>query len=208
MPEPEIQIARDGEVLGSLPESDVVELLRLGFFRPEDHYLRPGMTASRPLSELSPSAVQRDSAAAPASWIKKARKVVVDTSSNLAHTAQTTAGRLRTLATQNSSAATQAANRFLEGYVPQIRTAVSRLNASKPIQTIRTGVQNDEMMRKTFGAVYDCLPKPVCRFISEERFIAFCLKRRNGLLGIAVPSEKKDNESQANPHDAPPSDGV
>src|SRR5678816_4814464 len=107
MPEPEMQISRDGAMLGSLPESDVVELLRLGFFRPEDHYLRPGMTASRPLSELSPSAGQHDSAAAPASWIKKARKVVVDTSSNLAHTAKTTAGRLRTLATQNSSAVTQ-----------------------------------------------------------------------------------------------------
>lgn len=61
-------------------------------------------------------------------------------------------------------------------------------------------VQDDEFMRKTFGAVYDCLPKPVCRFIGEERFIAFCLEHRRRLVapndaaecGVAEPEMGKD----------------
>jgi hypothetical protein len=39
-------------------------------------------------------------------------------------------------------------------------------------------------MRKTFGAVYDCLPKPVYRFVSEAAFIEFCMARRRKLLGL------------------------
>ena len=50
MAESEIQIIRDGEVLGSLPKEDVLELLRLGFFRPDDQYSSGEMIASRPLS--------------------------------------------------------------------------------------------------------------------------------------------------------------
>ena len=35
---------------------------------------------------------------------------------------------------------------------------------------------------KVFGAAYDCLPKPVSRFVPEQQFIAFCMKHRAQLL--------------------------
>jgi hypothetical protein len=38
------------------------------------------------------------------------------------------------------------------------------------------------MMRKLFGAAYDCLPRPVQRFVGEEKFVNFCMQRRQKLL--------------------------
>jgi len=202
MADSEIQVLRDGEVLGSLPKEDVLELLRLGFFRPDDHYSSAEMIASRPLSELA-SSIEEERLDQQSSWLERARQTVADTTNSLAHSARETAGRLRSLATGTPPALTRATNKFLEGYLPQIRTAVSRVTAIRPMQALRVGVQDEEVMRKTFGAVYDCLPRPVCRFISEERFITFCLERRNGLLGSNDSGEKERHDSPATSDDDP-----
>ena len=207
MPEPEVQILRDGEVLGSLPKDDAVELLRLGFFRAADHYLSANMEESRPLSELAAAAAGTERSSPQASWIERARQTVADTTTTLAQSARETAGRLRSLAAGTPPALTRTTNKLLEGYLPQIRAAVIRVTASRPIQAIRAGVHDDEMMRKTFGAVYDCLPRPVSRFVSEERFIAFCLERRNGLLGMNDPGENQRHETPTTFDGTPPVGG-
>lgn len=203
MADSEIQVLRDGEVLGSLPKEDVLELLRLGFFRPDDQYSSAEMIASRPLSELAALSIEAERLNQQSSWIARARQTVADTTSSLAQSARETAGRLRSLATGTPPALTRATNRFLEGYLPQIRTALSHVTASRPLQALRVGVQDEEVMRKTFGAVYDCLPRAVCRFISEERFITFCLERRNGLLGSNDSGEKERHDSPATSDDDP-----
>jgi hypothetical protein len=48
----------------------------------------------------------------------------------------------------------------------------------------QAAMRDDEFMRKLFGATYDCLPKPVYRFVKEEAFIQFCMERRGKLLGL------------------------
>ena len=101
----------------------------------------------------------------------------------VATSASGVAGRLRSLATQAPSAVTQATNAVLEGYLPQIRAALGKAANSRALQAVKEGVRDDELMRKTFGAAYDCLPRPVCRFISEDRFMTFCLTHRARLLG-------------------------
>jgi hypothetical protein len=44
-------------------------------------------------------------------------------------------------------------------------------------------------MRKLFGATYDCLPKPVYRFVSEQAFIEFCMERRRELLDLPTKQD-------------------
>jgi pimeloyl-ACP methyl ester carboxylesterase len=56
----------------------------------------------------------------------------------------------------------------------------------KPLTAARSALQNDELMRKAFGALYDCLPRPVCRFIGEDAFMRFCLQHRERLLKSPV----------------------
>ncbi len=96
--------------------------------------------------------------------------------------------RLRSLAGQTPSAMSAATGALLEGYLPQIRAALDQALAAagaanvRALEAVRSGVRDDVLMQKTFGAVYDCLPKPVCRFISEDRFVAFCLEHRTRLL--------------------------
>jgi hypothetical protein len=48
----------------------------------------------------------------------------------------------------------------------------------------QAALRDDEFMRKVFGATYDCLPRPVRRFMTEPAFIQFCLERRWELLGL------------------------
>lgn len=207
MSERELEILRDGLVLGSLPESDARELLRLGFFRPDDLFRRTPGDQARPLSELTDAQGPAEMKEEPSSWFDRARQSVTDATSRIVASAGDAAGRLKSFATENTPSVSQATNKLLEGYLPQIRQAAQSVTSSKAVQSVRAGVHDDDLMRKTFGAVYDCLPRPVCRFVNEERFITFCLERRKSLLGLNDPDEKRQDGSSPDSSETEPLGG-
>jgi hypothetical protein len=49
-------------------------------------------------------------------------------------------------------------------------------------RTTQAALKDEEFLRKLFGAVYDCLPKPAKRFVSEPAFLEFCFKHQRKLL--------------------------
>jgi hypothetical protein len=81
--------------------------------------------------------------------------------------------------------ATDATAKALDAFIPQIKTAIARVEETSAFRAVKSGAQNDDFMRKLFGAAYECLPRPVQRFVSEEKFVTFCMERRQKLIGGA-----------------------
>lgn len=177
-----IEISRDSVVLGTLPETEARELLAAGFLKPTDQFRAETGTGTelQPLSGLvSPPAVEERNT----SWLAKAKDSLVSASSSVADTAGELASQAWRLTRATQSKAVEIPDRLLSGFLPQIQGILDGLLETKPFQAIRNGVRDDDLMQKVFGATYDCLPKPVCRFVSETQFIAFCMKHRSQLLG-------------------------
>ena len=176
-----IEISRDSVVLGTLPETEARELLAAGFLKPTDQFRAETGTDLQPLSGLvSPAVEERNT-----SWLAKAKDSLVSAGSSVADTAGEFASQAWRLTRATQSKAVEIPDRLLSAFLPQIQGILNGLLETKPFQAIRNGVRDDDLMQKVFGATYDCLPKPVCRFVSETQFIAFCMKHRRQLLGDA-----------------------
>jgi hypothetical protein len=198
MPERFLEISREGTVLGSLAEAEVLELVRVGFLKPSDHYTYHDTSGpTRPLSELAPPASPASPAPSPTAkstpWVQQARASVSAAAGAVTGTASHVAGRLKSLTGATLGKTSQVATMVLQGYLPQLRRALAALQETKPVAAVRAGFRNDETMRKVFGALYDTLPKPVGRFVNEAQFIQYCMDNRAKLLG--PPPEQKDPES-------------
>jgi hypothetical protein len=176
MAEP-LVIARDGVELGSLPATEVQALLQSGFLKLTDDYWQKGMTDWRPLSELqAPERVQKTEA----DWnlSRQARTA--------ARGAAVLARRLKAVIENKAGAIAKTRERVLGDFIPQLRVLVTERLKQSSVDA-NDLLKNDEMMRKVFGAVFDCLPKPVLRFVSEEQFIAFCMRHRQRLVDDSKP---------------------
>jgi hypothetical protein len=79
---------------------------------------------------------------------------------------------------------------MLAAFTPQIQRLVSSQLVKHSVARVQAAVQDDALLRKLFGAVYDCLPKPLYRFVKEEAFIQYCMERRKQLLS-ALSSERQ-----------------
>ena len=131
----------------------------------------------RPLSELASLASRKD-----ASLLVRATDSVAAASGAVRQQASQVARKLSAIVARNKASVTAATNRVLEDYLPALRLHVaSKLNES--VRTTSAALRDEAFLRKLFGAVYDCLPKPVRRFVQEGHFIEFCLKHRRRLLG-------------------------
>ena len=179
MPDREIQVARDKIVLGALPETDARQLLQIGFFKPTDIFWAEGMTEWKLLTEL---AAERPRQNRSKQWFDQAKRSASSAATAVVDSAVIVTGQIKKLATAKRVSASEVASAALEGYLPQIKKILSRLADTKPVPAIRSGVRDDTLMRKVFGAAYDCLPKPVGRFVSEQRFIDFCVQHKQRLL--------------------------
>ena len=71
--------------------------------------------------------------------------------------------------------------KVLDDYAPTLRERIATQMAAT-VQTTQDALRDEVFLRKLFGAVHDCLPRPVHRFVSEHVFIEYCLKHRNKLL--------------------------
>jgi hypothetical protein len=87
--------------------------------------------------------------------------------------------------------------------MPQIRKLVTQQMVKSSVTRVRTAVHDNEFMRKVFGATYDCLPKPVHRFVTETAFIEYCTKHRQKILGVH-PGAEKNSQSDSRDLDLSP----
>ncbi len=183
-----IEISREGMVLGILPETEARELLAAAFLKPTDQFRAEAGAEPRSLAELAspPASPERNT-----SWLAKAKDSIVSAGSSVVDTASELASQAWRLTQATQSKAVEIPDRLLSGFLPQIQRIISGLLETKPFQAVREGVRDDDLMQKVFGAAYDCLPKPICRFVSETQFIAFCMKHRSQLLGDSKFPEPK-----------------
>ena len=183
-----IEISREGMVLGILPETEARELLAAAFLKPTDQFRAEAGAEPRSLAELAspPASPERNT-----SWLAKAKDSIVSAGSSVVDTAGELASQAWRLTQATQSKAVEIPDRLLSGFLPQIQKIITGLLETKPFQAVRDGVRDDDLMQKVFGATYDCLPKPVCRFVSETQFIAFCMKHRSQLVGESTASGLK-----------------
>jgi hypothetical protein len=162
--------------LGVLSATDADELFTAGFLRADDEFWTDQDPMRRPLSERASPAPQKDT-----SWLVRAADSVVAAGGVVRQQASHVANKLSAVVVRNKTSVAAATNRVLEDYLPALRLQVARkLNES--VQTTGAALRDEGFLRKLFGAVYDCLPKPVRRFVQEGPFIEFCLKHRRKLL--------------------------
>ena len=173
-----LEIARGDWSLGTLSEAEVRELLEAGFLQASDLFRTNPGERWKPLAALD-DPVSETAGGSLVSRILPAAKNLFDATTDAVRT-------VKDIATTQKDQLGDATSSVLESFLPQIRSVVARVSETPPFRVIKSGVQNDEFMRKLFGAAYDLLPRPVQRFVSEERFVAFCMKHRQKIVG---PSE-------------------
>jgi len=182
-----LHIARQETELGILTETETHELLQAGFLVPTDLYWTEGMADWKPLAGFKPEPKGKSS---PATLVKLAKQTVKF--AGMATVAQ--AARLRSglmSVTGSGHLPLKAtANQLLGAFTPQIQKLVSGQLLKHSMSHARAAVHDDEFMRKLFGATYDCLPKPLYRFVTEEVFVRYCMERRMEWLGPPAKGEQ------------------
>ncbi len=180
-----LHIARDGTELGTLTEPEATELLSAGFLLPTDFFWAAGMADWQSLAELKALPAAN---AGTAGVVKLATRQVAAAGGVIAAGTARLTKQIKSVADGGKARLAESANRTLKGFTPQIQKLVSRKLAEQSVTRVQASLRDDEFMRKLFGATYDCLPKPVYRFVSEQAFIEFCMERRRELLDL--PTEQ------------------
>lgn len=184
-----IIVVRNGMELGALPPAEALELLRADFLKPTDFWRREITDPWLTLAELpQPPAAE--------SLPKQIQTRLTKAAQSAATGATQFTAKLKSWVGQGQDQLTLSSRQMLEGFVPQLQQLVARELVEQSLVSVRAACRDDAFMRKLFGAVYDCLPRPVCRFIGEEAFIEFCLERKTLLLG---PAETAQSLPPTNP---------
>lgn len=166
-------IAREGVQLGSMSDADARALLKAGFLMPTDVFWREGMEEWRPLAELEAARpVEKPGQSA---WnVRERVRAVAGDAGRLAR-------KLKEIARSGSGSVTKTREKILEDFLPQLRLLVAT-RLKQVALNVDAGLKDEVLMKKTFGAVFDCLPKPVTRFVAEDQFIEFCMKHKDWLV--------------------------
>ncbi|MBI5388026.1 MAG: hypothetical protein HZA90_25460 [Verrucomicrobia bacterium] len=175
-PQP-IHVARGEMEIGVVLVQEAHELLHAGFLLPTDEYWVEAQGKRRPLSEL---ASPRSTAAT--KWFQRAKRATATTQKAMRQTTSSLAAKVFTLAQARRAAVSSTAAAVLDDFIPKLREIV-RATLHNAARSTHEALHDEVFLRKLFGAVYDCLPKPVCRFVREDAFVEFCLKHRHRLLG-------------------------
>jgi predicted CoA-binding protein len=170
-----IVVVRNGMELGSLPPAEAIELLRADFLKPTDFWRREITDPWLTLAELpQPTTAE--------SLPKQIQTRLTKAAQTAATGATQFTAKLKSWVGQGQDQLTLSSRQMLEGFVPQLQKLVARELIQQSVVSVRAVCRDDEFMRKFFGVVYDCLPRPVCRFVAEEAFIEFCLERKELLF--------------------------
>jgi hypothetical protein len=175
-PDQLICITRQGLELGELPVRDATELLRVGFLLPNDEFCSSTNPERQLLSELNHAL----STTSPG-WLQRAKTSVVTATGAVVQGAGNITTKVSATIRGGPTLVGVIATKVLEDYAPTLRERIAAQMQST-VQTTQAALRDEAFLRKLFGAVYDCLPKPVYRFVSEQAFIEYCLKHRRKLL--------------------------
>jgi hypothetical protein len=176
-----LHIARGEVELGTLTEAETFELLDAGFLLSTDVFWTAGMEDWKLLAELKPQSTGPTNSAG---LVKLARQQIAVAGGAFSSEAARLKHKLKSVADGGKARLTESTSRTLEAFLPQIQKLVSHQLVSQSAAHAQAALRDDEFMRKVFGATYDCLPRPVRRFVTEPAFIQFCLERRWELLGL------------------------
>lgn len=193
MSEKNIHVTRGETQLGVFAISELRELLASGFLKADDDAWMAGMADWQPLGDVlaklpsSPTAMD---------W----RDKVIIGSTALSRILGRRAGKF--VADAKARAAGQpdaaAADKpvLLEVYLPQIKRLMAEHLRDKPANALMAATHDEVLMKKMFGALYDCLPKPILRFVSEPDFIQFCMEHRQYFVEEPGKGRAKANTAE------------
>jgi hypothetical protein len=176
-----LHIARVESELGTLSDAEALEMLSGGFLSPDDLYRAEGSSNWKPLAELALAATEQ-----PTSALSRAQQKLATSGGTAFSQAVQFTQKLKSAALRGKDHLTDSARGTLDSYTPQIRKLVENQLVQQSLTHAQDALHNDDFMRKVFGATYDCLPKPIHRFVAEQAFVEFCLERRQRLLGPAT----------------------
>jgi hypothetical protein len=182
-----LYIARVENELGAITEHEAPDMLEAGFLSADDLWRAEGSSKWKPLAELT-----FKTTAQPTSVLTRAQQKVKSTTSAAFSQAVQLTQKVTRVAARGKDHLTDSARGKLDSYTPQIRKLVENQLVQRSVTNAKSALHDDEFMRKVFGATYDCLPKPIHRFVAEQAFIEFCLERRQRLL---VPATTGTDES-------------
>ena len=165
--------------MGTFTSDEVNELLTGGFLKSADKYRMPGLSDWQLIGELFKAP---EVSHAPSSWLTTVRRQVFARSSDVVARVGELVQTVKDGAAEGGQSLSNARQKMLEEQLPHLQKLLAAQLKDKPLTAARSALQNDDLMRKAFGALYDCLPRPVCRFIAEEAFVRFCLQHRERLL--------------------------
>lgn len=173
----QVELQRDGQPLGTLPTGEIQALLETRFLRPTDEFRMLGTTAWKALAQFAeqPSAALASLAERIKGAVAKATKPAGQL---IGHVSAKTTG----LKNAPRAVLSKATQKVLSDYLPQLREMTLE-NLTRLQRAGHTALRDEEFLRKLFGAIYDSLPRPVYRFVTEQQFINFCLRHRRRLLG-------------------------
>jgi hypothetical protein len=157
--------------------------MRCGFLLPTDVYRAKGMRSWRRLAQL-PGAAKL---ASHSNWLGSATKTMSLATAAAGSMASGVTRKIKQLAVFGSGAVSDSTSKMLNVFLPQIRVSVGKQMVQKSVSKVKQAVHDEPFMRKVFGAAYDCIPKPVHRFVSEQQFIDYCLQNRRKLLAPGKP---------------------
>ena len=192
MPEPVIHVARGETELGAFLLSEAEELVEAGFLQFTDDAWTGPMAEWRPLGETmsrlkASSADWRDKVVAGATLLSRV----------VGHRAGRLVGAVQSQASDGKEAVSQAKRRALEQHLPQFQKLLAEQWRDKPVTVIQAAVNDEAVMRKVFGAFYDCLPGPMRRFVPQGAFVSFCLEHRQRFFATAGPSAANPSSDKA-----------
>ena len=192
-PDDLICISRQGLELGELPVRDATELLRAEFLLPTDEFWTAANLERHLLSELDNA-----TSGVSSGWLQRARTSVVTVTAVVVQGAGHITSKVSATIRGGPGLIGTVATKVLEDYAPTLRERVAA-QMKATVQTTQAALRDEVFLRKLFGAVYDCLPKPVYRFVSERAFIEYCLKHRRKLLDDrAVPVDSASPSGGSN----------
>lgn len=172
-----LHIARSGVELGLLSKAEIEDLLRVGFLQPTDECWADLDEHRPPLSSFGINPPEQGGR-----WLNWVRVKIVTAGDAVRQQAGGVAAKMVTLAQTPRQVLPDAANRLLDDFAPRLRELTQSQLKVRVVDSTGKALRDEVFLRKLFGAIYDCPPKPIYRFVGEEAFIAYCLRNRRRFL--------------------------
>lgn len=177
MTQAHVELQRDGQPLGSLPVGELQTLLEARFLRPTDEFRMSGQTDWKALAQF-----QKMPLASPTNLAERIKGAVAKATKPTGQFIDRVTMKTAEWKNAQRAAISKATQTVLDDYLPSLQE-MTLANLSRLQCAGHTAMRDEEFLRKLFGAMYDSLPRPIYRFVTEQQFIDFCLRHRHRLLG-------------------------